>query len=74
MLSSIFSIGLSFTNLLPIPGLDGVQIILIIVEMVMGRPLSKRAEGVLNAIGFVLLLALVIFAFASDIIRIIVGR
>jgi len=74
MLSSIISIGLAFTNLLPIPGLDGVQIILIIVEMVMGRPLSKRAEGVLNAIGFVLLLALVIFAFASDIIRIIVGR
>ena len=74
MLSSIISMGLAFTNLLPIPGLDGVQIILIIVEMVMGRPLSKRAEGVLNAIGFVLLLALVIFAFASDIIRIIVGR
>ncbi len=74
MLSAIISIGLAFTNLLPIPGLDGIQIILIIVEMVMGRPLSKKAENVLNAVGFVMLLALVIFAFASDIIRIIVER
>ena len=74
MLSAIISIGLAFTNLLPIPGLDGIQIILIIVEMIMGRPLSKKAENVINAIGFVMLLCLVIFAFASDIIRIIVER
>ena len=74
MLSAIISIGLAFTNLLPIPGLDGIQIVLIVVEMIMGRPLSKKAENVLNAVGFVMLLCLVIFAFASDIIRIIVGR
>ena len=70
-ISGIISIGLMFTNLLPIPGLDGVQVILIVVEMIMGHPLSKKSENVINAIGFVLLICLVIFAFASDIIRII---
>ncbi|MBP5261459.1 MAG: RIP metalloprotease RseP [Clostridiales bacterium] len=74
LLCAIISIGLAFTNLLPIPGLDGIQILLIVVEMVIGRPLSKKAENVLNAVGFVMLLCLVIFAFASDIIRIIVER
>ena len=72
-LGAIISIGLAFTNLLPIPGLDGIQMILVIVEMVMGRPLSKKAEGILNGVGFVMLICLVIFAFASDIIRIFVG-
>ena len=74
VISGIISIGLTFTNLLPIPGLDGVQIILIIVEMVIGRRLSKKAEGVINVVGFFLLIALVLFAFASDIIRIFVER
>ena len=73
MICGIISIGLTFTNLLPIPGLDGVQIILIVVEMVIGRRLSKKAENVINVVGFFLLIALVIFAFASDIIRIFVS-
>ena len=72
-LAGIISIGLVFTNMLPIPGLDGVQVILIIVEMVIGHKLSKKSETVINGIGFVMLIALMIFAFASDIIRIIVG-
>lgn len=74
VISGIISIGLTFTNLLPIPGLDGVQIILIVVEMIIGRRLSKKAEGVINVVGFFLLIALVLFAFASDIIRIFVER
>ena len=74
VICGIISIGLTFTNLLPIPGLDGVQIILIVVEMVIGRRLSKKAEGVINVVGFFLLIALVLFAFASDIIRIFAER
>jgi membrane-associated protease RseP (regulator of RpoE activity) len=70
-MAGIISIGLMFTNLLPIPGLDGNQLILIIVEMIMGRKLSKKSENAINAVGFVLLIGLVLFAFASDIIRII---
>ncbi len=70
-MAGIISIGLMFTNLLPIPGLDGNQLILIIVEMIMGHKLSKRSENVINTVGFVLLICLVLFAFASDIIRII---
>ena len=70
-MAAVISIGLMFTNLLPIPGLDGNQLILIIVEMVMGHALSKKSESVINSVGMVLLICLALFAFASDIIRII---
>jgi len=70
-LAGIISIGLMFTNMLPIPGLDGIQVILIVVEMIIGHPLSRRSENVINVVGFVMLICLVLFALASDIIRII---
>ena len=70
-IAGIISVGLMFSNMLPIPGLDGIQVILIIVEMIIGHPLSRKSENIINAVGFVMLICLVLFAFASDIIRII---
>lgn len=71
--SAIISMGLMFSNMLPIPGLDGNQVILLLVEAVIGRPISKKAENVIAVVGFVVLIGLAVFALASDIIRIIVG-
>ena len=73
MLSAVISIALAYSNLLPIPGLDGVQILLIAVEMVIGRKLSEKAEGRLTVVGFVIIIFLVIFALVSDVLRIIFG-
>ncbi len=72
-LSAMISIALTFSNLLPIPGLDGIQIILLFVEMILGRPISKRAENVINVLGFILIVLLVIFALTSDVVRIFAG-
>ena len=36
-LTTILSLGLVITNMLPIPGLDGVQVILLLIEMVIGN-------------------------------------
>ncbi len=63
------SVGLAFTNMLPIPGLDGNAIVLTVVEMIRGKKLSRKSEQVINVIGFVMIIALVIFALVSDIIR-----
>ena len=63
------SVGLAFTNMLPIPGLDGNAIVLTVVEMIRGKKLSRKAEQVINVIGFVMIIGLVIFALVSDIIR-----
>ena len=73
MLSAVISIALAFSNLLPIPGLDGIQIVFIVVEMVIGRRLSDKAESRLTVVGFIFIVLLLIFAFVSDILRIIFG-
>ncbi|MBR5057438.1 MAG: site-2 protease family protein, partial [Clostridiales bacterium] len=54
---------------LPIPGLDGNAIVITLVEMVRGKKLSRKSEQIINVIGFVMIIGLVIFALASDIIR-----
>ena len=73
MLSGIISIALAFSNLLPIPGLDGVQILLVLVEMIIGRKLSEKAESRLTIVGFIMIILLLILAFVSDILTIIFG-
>jgi len=46
---------------------------MIVVEMIIGRPVSDNVEKLLTAVGFIVLIGLMIFAFASDIIRILIG-
>lgn len=68
-LAGVISIALAITNMLPLPGLDGNAIVLLAIEMIRGKKISYRTEQVINVIGFVIIVALVIFALASDIIR-----
>ncbi len=70
-MAALLSIGLMITNFLPLPGLDGNQLVLIIVEMALGHKLTKKRESVINTVGFVMLVCLMVFALASDILRII---
>lgn len=68
---AMFSIGLAFMNLLPIPGLDGGHALFTIVEMVTGKTLSvKNAERV-QTVGMVILLTLMVLTFGKDIYLII---
>lgn len=65
----ILSVSLFVLNLLPIPILDGGQIVFRLAEVVKGRPLSERAQAVGQQIGIVLLLVLMSFAFYNDLSR-----
>ncbi|MCQ2465975.1 MAG: RIP metalloprotease RseP [Clostridia bacterium] len=72
MLAGMISVGLSITNMLPLPGLDGFQLIVLIIEMVIGRKMPEKGEKIIAVIGFFVLLLLVILAFASDIAKIVI--
>lgn len=66
-LMAVVSLNLAIFNLLPIPILDGGVILLLVVEMLLGRDLSAAfKEGVLKA-GFVFLMAIVVFVLYNDI-------
>jgi len=64
---AIISISLGVLNLLPVPVLDGGQIVYQIVEAMKGGPLSERAQILGQQVGILALLLLMSFAFYNDI-------
>ena len=66
---SIVSISLGIMNLLPIPLLDGGQIVYQLAEWLKGSPLSERAMIVGQQLGIVFLIVLMSFVFYNDISR-----
>jgi regulator of sigma E protease len=66
---AIISINLGILNLFPIPILDGGLIFFLIVELIMGRPLSLKKREIAQKIGFSLLIALMVLVFYNDILR-----
>jgi regulator of sigma E protease len=64
------SISLGILNLVPIPILDGGQVVYQLVEWFKGSPLSERALIVGQQIGVFFLIVLMSFAFYNDISRI----
>lgn len=69
-MTAFLSVVLAFMNVLPIPVLDGGYVLFILYEMITRRKPSERFMEVSLNIGMLLLLALMIFANANDIIRI----
>jgi len=66
---AIISINLGILNLFPIPILDGGLIFFLIVELIMGRPLSIKKRELAQKVGFSLLIALMVLVFYNDILR-----
>jgi regulator of sigma E protease len=67
---ALVSISLGVLNLLPIPILDGGQIVYHSIEGLKGSPLSYKAQLIGQQVGIVALLLLMSFAFYNDIARI----
>jgi regulator of sigma E protease len=68
-LLSIFSINLAVLNLLPIPVLDGGQLMFLIAEGIRRRPLSLELRMRLTQVGFVFLLGLMSFAVLNGVFK-----
>jgi len=66
-LLALISIALCVMNLLPIPVLDGGQIVLFTVEMVRGKPTHPKALRVFQTVGIALIFGLMLFALFGDI-------
>lgn len=65
-MTGLISMALAFMNLLPIPGLDGGYAVFLLYEMITGKePNEKVFENSLK-VGFIILLAIMIFAFYND--------
>jgi regulator of sigma E protease len=68
---ALISISLGVINLLPIPILDGGQIVYQSIEWIKGSPLSEKSQIVGQQVGILALLLLMSFAFYNDIARLL---
>lgn len=66
-LMGFISISIAIVNLLPIPILDGGQIVILGVESVMRRDLSMRLKEVIAQVGFVLIMLLMLTVIYFDL-------
>ncbi|MBQ2723986.1 MAG: site-2 protease family protein [Clostridia bacterium] len=62
----LISVNLAIFNLLPVPALDGCQVIFVLVEWITGKPINRNLQGILNFIGLIFLFG---FAILVDILR-----
>jgi regulator of sigma E protease len=68
---ALVSISLGVLNLLPVPVLDGGQIVYQAIELAKGSPLSERSQIIGQQFGILALILLMSFAFYNDISRIL---
>jgi regulator of sigma E protease len=66
---ALISISLGVLNLLPIPILDGGQVVYQLAELVKGGPVSERAQLLGQQIGIAMLILMMTLAFYNDIAR-----
>ena len=67
---AIISISLGILNLLPVPVLDGGQIVFVLIEKIIRRPLPEKIQIIFQQIGVGALLFLMVFALYNDLTRI----
>ena len=65
-IAGFIGVNLAVFNLLPIPALDGSKVVFTVIEWIRKKPLSRKVEAVIHAVGFVLLLG---FAVMVDILQ-----
>ena len=68
-LLAVISINLGILNLLPVPILDGGFIIFLLIELIMGKPLSQRKREIAQKAGLAILVMLMAVVIYNDVTR-----
>lgn len=66
---SMITINVGVFNLLPLPALDGGRLFFLLIEMIRRKPIPPKKEGLVHAVGLVLLLAFMVVVSISDVIK-----
>jgi len=68
---AFFSINLFLLNLLPIPVLDGGQVVFITFELLSGRQVDQKLQAIATQIGVIILMLLMMFVIVIDVLKVI---
>ncbi|MCP4538263.1 MAG: site-2 protease family protein [Chloroflexi bacterium] len=67
--AALISLALGFTNLLPLPALDGGRIFFVLIEAVRGRRVAPEREAMFHFVGLVILVSLMAFVMLQDFVN-----
>ena len=67
-IAAYIGVNLAVFNLLPIPALDGSKVIFCLIEWIFKKPVPRKVEAIIHAVGFVLILG---FAVLVDVLQFI---
>ncbi|MBQ7124529.1 MAG: site-2 protease family protein [Oscillospiraceae bacterium] len=73
LILAVVTVNLGVFNLLPLPALDGGRIFFMLIELLRGKPINQKVEGIIHAAGMALLFLLMIIVAYNDIARLITG-
>ena len=68
-LMAVLSVNIGLMNALPLPILDGGRIVIVLLETIIRRPISKKVQEAIMSASSILLFILVIFVTFKDIIK-----
>ena len=66
---AVLSVNLALLNIIPIPVLDGGQLLLLLVELVKRKSLSIKQRLIFQQVGLALIVFLIIFVLFNDVTR-----
>ena len=64
---AVITINLGAMNILPFPALDGGRLLILLIELITKKRMNPKFEGYIHAIGFILLIVLMLFVTYNDI-------
>ena len=71
MITALISINLGIINLVPFPALDGGRLLFVGIESITRRRISSKFANIVNMVGFILLMALMVFVTFKDVLKLI---
>lgn len=66
-LAMLLSINLGLMNLLPIPALDGGRLVFLLIEVIRGKPVPEKYEGMIELVGVAALILLMVVVLFHDV-------
>jgi len=68
MLTAMLSVQLGILNIIPFPALDGGWIFILLFEIISGKKLDEKKVAAVNYVGFMILMAFMVFIVIKDIV------
>ncbi len=65
-ITALIGVNLAVFNLLPIPALDGSKVIFTLIEWIRKKPINRKVEAIIHAVGFIFLIG---FAILVDLLQ-----